>query len=51
MPQKLIIALVQLKAGYTSKSLLNEIRQELDSLYRAKEIAKKVYNNILKQYS
>ena len=51
MLQRLIIALEQLKAGNTSKSLLNEIRQDIYSLYRAKEIAKKVYNNILKQYT
>ena len=51
MLQRLIIALAQLKAGNTSKSLLNEIRQDIYSLYRAKKIAKKVYNNILKQYT
>ena len=47
MFQKLPIALTQVKAGNTSESLLNEIRQIIYSLYRAKEITKKVYNNIM----
>ena len=47
MPQILPIALVQVKAGKTSEYLLNEIRQIIYSLYQAKEIAKKVYNNIM----
>ena len=47
MLQKLPIALTQVKAGNTSESLLNEIRQIIYSLYRAKEITKKVYNNIM----
>ena len=33
--------------GNTSENLLNEIRQIIYSLYRAKEITKKVYNNIM----
>ena len=41
------IALAQVKAGNNSKSLLNEIRQIVYSLYRSKEITKKVYNNII----
>ena len=45
MLQKLPIALVQVKAGNTSENLLNEMRQIIYSLYRAKE--KKVYNNIV----
>ena len=43
------IALAQVKAGNNSESLLNEIRNlnEIYSLYRSKEITKKVYNNII----
>ena len=33
---------------YNSESLLNEIRQIVYSLYRSKEITKKVYNSIIK---
>ena len=47
MLQRLPIALAQVKAGNTSENLLNEIRQIIYSLYRAKEITKKVYNNIM----
>ena len=47
MLQRLTIALAQVKAGNTSENLLNEIRQIIYSLYRAKEITKKVYNNIM----
>ena len=45
MLQKLSIALVQVKA---SENLLNEIGQIIYSLYRGKEITKKVYNDIMK---
>ena len=48
MLQRLAIALAQVKADNTSENLLNEIRQIIYSLYRAKEITKKVYNNIMK---
>ena len=41
------IALAQVKAGNNSESLLNEIRQIVYSMYRSKEITKKVYNNII----
>ena len=41
MPQRLLI-----KAGNTSENFLNEIRQVIYSLYRAKETTKKLYNNI-----
>ena len=41
------IVLAQVKAGITSDNLINEIRQIIYSLYRAKEITKKVYNNIM----
>ena len=47
MLQRLPIALAQVKAGSTSESLLNEVRQIIYSLYRSKEITKKVYNNIM----
>ena len=46
MLERLPIALAQVKAGNNSESLLNEIRQIVYSLYRSKEITKKVYNNI-----
>ena len=39
------IAMAKLKAGNTSENLLNEIRQIIYSLYQAKEITKKIYNN------
>ena len=42
MLKRLPIALAQVKAGNNSKSLLNEIRQIVYSLYRSKEITKKV---------
>ena len=41
------IALTPVKVGNTSKSLLNEMRQIIYFLYWAKEITKKVYNNIM----
>ena len=47
MLQRLLIALAQVKAGNTSEKVLNEIRQITYSLYRAKEIAKNVCNNIM----
>ena len=47
MLQRLPRALTQVKTGNTSENLLNEIRQIIYSLYRAKEITKKVYNNIM----
>ena len=48
MLKRLPIALAQIKAGNNSESLLNEIRQIVYSLYRSKEITKKVYSNIIK---
>ena len=48
MLQILPIALAQVKPGNNSESLLNEIRQIVDSLYQSKQITKKVYNNIIK---
>ena len=47
MLKRLTIALAQVKAGNNSESLLNDIRQIVYSLYRSKEITKKVYNNII----
>ena len=47
MLKTLPIALAQVKAGNNSESLLNEIRQIVYSLYRSKEITKKVCNNII----
>ena len=42
--QRLPIALPPVKAY---KNLLNNIREIIHSLYRAKQITKKVYNNIM----
>ena len=47
MLKRLPIALALVKAGNNLDSLLNEIRQIIYSLYRSKEITKKVYNNII----
>ena len=47
MLQRSLIALAQVKADNTSENLLNETRQIIYSLYGAKEISKKVYNNIM----
>ena len=47
MFQILPIALAQVKAGNTSENFLNEISQIIYSLYRAKKITKKFYNNIM----
>ena len=41
MLQRLPIVLAQVKAGNTSESLINEIRQIISSFYWPKEIAKK----------
>ena len=45
MLQRLPMITAQVKARNTSENLLNEMRQIIYSLYQAKEIAKKVYNN------
>ena len=42
MLKRLPIALAKISAGNNSESLLNEIRQIAYSLYRSKEITKKV---------
>ena len=48
MIQRLPIALAQVKAGNNSQNLLNEIRQIIYLLYHAKNITKKVCNNLMK---
>ena len=48
MLKRLPIALAETKACNNSESLLNKIRQIVYSLYRSKEITKKVNNNIIK---
>ena len=48
MPQRLPIALAQGETSNNSESLLNEIRQIVYTLYKSKQITKKVYNNIIK---
>ena len=45
--QRLPVALAQVKVGDTSEDLLNEIRQIIYSLFRAKIITKQVHNNIM----
>ena len=47
MLQRLLIALPHVKACNISENLLNELRQIIYCLYRAKEITEKVYNNIM----
>ena len=47
MLQRLLIALAWVKAGSISENVLNEIRHIKCSLYQAKKITKKVYNNIM----
>ena len=48
MLQRLPIALTQVKAGNNSKTLLNQVRQNIYSLYQSKQITEKIYNNIIK---
>ena len=47
MLQGLPIALSQVKAADISENILNDIQQIIYSLYRSKEITKKVYNNTM----
>ena len=47
MLQRLPTDLAQVKAGNTCKKLLNEITQLIYSFYRAREITKKAYDNII----
>ena len=48
MPQRLPIAIAQVKAGNYSENLLNEIKPIVYSLYQSKRITTKVYNSIIK---
>ena len=48
MLNRLSILLTQIQAGNNSKSLKNEVRQILYSLYRSKVLTKTVYNNLIK---
>ena len=48
MHNRLPILLAQIQAGNNSKSLKNELRQILYSLYRSKVLSKTVYNNLIK---
>ena len=45
---RLPILLAQIQADNNSKSLKNELRQILYSLYRSKVLTKTVYNNLIK---
>ena len=47
MPQRIPIALAQVKAGNKIENLLNEIRKIRYSLYQEKEVTEKVNNNIM----
>ena len=48
MLSRLPISLAQLQAGNSSEKLKNEIRQQLYSLYRSKNMTKQIYNNLIK---
>ena len=48
MLNRLPILLAQIEAGNNSKSLKNEIRQILYSLYRSKVLTKTIYINLIK---
>ena len=48
MLQRSPVALAQVKAGNTSENLLNEVRQIIYSLYREKEVIKKLYKAKIK---
>ena len=47
MLQRLPIALAKIKASNGSGNLSNEIIQIIYSLYPAKKVTKKVYNNVM----
>ena len=47
MLQRLPMALLQVKVGNTSENLPNQITQIIYSLYQARKIINKVYNNIM----
>ena len=48
MLNRLPILLAHIQAGNNSKSLKNELRQLLYSLYKSKVLTKTVYNNLIK---
>ena len=48
MLNRLRILLAQIQAGNNFKSLKNELRQILYSVYRSKVLTKFVYNNLIK---
>ena len=48
MLSRLPILFAQIQAGNNSKSLKNELRQLIYSLYRSKKLTKIVYNNLIK---
>ena len=48
MLNRLPILLAQIQAGNNSKSLKNELKQIIYSLYRSKVLTKTVYNNLIK---
>ena len=47
MLQRLPIEIAQVKVSNLSEDILNEMHQVMYSLFRAKEITKKVYNSII----
>ena len=47
MLSRLLILLAQSKAGNNSKTLKNEIRQILYSLYRSKKLTKQIYKSLI----
>ena len=47
MLNRFLILLAQIQAGNNSKSIKNELRQILYSLYRSKVLTKTVYNNLI----
>ena len=48
MLSRLLISLIQLKAGNNSEKLKDEIRQLLYSLHKSKKLIKTIYNNLTK---
>ena len=48
MLNRLPTLLAQIQAANNSKSLKNEVRQILHSLYKSKILTKTVYNNLIK---
>ena len=47
MLNRLSIVLAQLNAGNNSEKRKNEIRQQLQSLYRSEKSTKAIYNNLI----